>query len=282
MENDTASSFEVVTNLRIPLRRVELHGVSIGSGPLALLFHGISANAYVFLPLMQLLASGFRLVSVDLRGHGRSGKPPSGYTATDYADDIRELIEHFGAGKALLIGHALGARNALVAAARFTELISAVIAIEFTPFIEPAVFDALESRVIGGVRKYESKAEIEQALAHRYPLLPAEAIRRRAEFGFIQVADGFVPLADPSALRETCVGMREDLAPVFSKVGVPTLLIRGVESRFVSTAAWTATTNLRRDIARVEIKGADHYVSEEAYVELADVITRFLKDANEF
>ena len=79
MENGSLASAAVgivgATMLRIPLRHAELHGVSVGSGPLALLFHGISANAYVFLPLMTLLADRFRLVSVDLRGHGRSSKP---------------------------------------------------------------------------------------------------------------------------------------------------------------------------------------------------------------
>jgi 2-(acetamidomethylene)succinate hydrolase len=279
MENGSLASAAVgivgATTLRIPLRHLELHGVSVGSGPLALLFHGISANAYVFLPLMTLLADRFRLVSVDLRGHGRSSKPAVGYGAADFVSDIRGLIEFFGTGRAMLIGHALGARNALAAGARFPELVSAVIAIEFTPFIEPAVFDAMEARVNAGARQFEDMADIRHALARRYPSLPAHAIERRAVFGFAQAEGGVRPHADPSAMRQTSAGMREDLAPVLTDIRVPALLVRGADSGFVSAAAWAKTRRLRSDLATVEIEGADHYVSEEAFAILARKIVEF-------
>ena len=71
-----------------PLGGVTLHAVARGKGPLAVLLHGITANAYVFLPLMERLAGHFRMVSIDMRGHGRSSKPATGYAARDYADDI--------------------------------------------------------------------------------------------------------------------------------------------------------------------------------------------------
>ncbi|HEY6381871.1 MAG TPA: hypothetical protein VIY07_08715 [Pseudolabrys sp.] len=111
-----------------------------------------------------------------------------------------------------------------------------MIAIEFTPFIEPAVFDALEARVDAGARQFENMAEIRHALARRYPLLPAHAIERRAVFGFVQV-EGLRPHADPSAMRQTSAGLREDLAPVLTDIRVPALLVRGADSGFVSAAA---------------------------------------------
>ena len=119
-----------------PLDGVTLHAVAVGKGPLAVLLHGITANAYVFLPLMERLADHFRLVSIDMRGHGRSSKPATGYAARNYADDIEALVRHLGAGPALLIGHALGARDAFMAAARDNGLISGIVAIDFTPFID--------------------------------------------------------------------------------------------------------------------------------------------------
>ena len=188
--------------------------------------------------------------------------------------DIRGLIEFFGTGRAMLIGHALGARNALEAGVRFPDLVSAVIAIEFTPFIEPAVFDALEARVDAGARQFENMAEIRHALARRYPLLPAHAIERRAVFGFVQVG-GLRPHADPSAMRQTSAGLREDLAPVLTDIRVPALLVRGADSGFVSAAAWAKTRQLRSDLATIEIEGADHYVSEEAFTILAREIVKF-------
>jgi len=51
-----------------------LHAIEAGAGPLALCLHGVTANAYVFEPLMTALAARFRVVSLDQRGHGRSPK----------------------------------------------------------------------------------------------------------------------------------------------------------------------------------------------------------------
>src|SRR5918994_3515725 len=114
----------------------------------ALCLHGITANAHVFEPMAELLAARFRITSIDQRGHGRAPKPATGYAAEHYAQDIDDLLSE----KTLLIGHSLGARNALVAGARYPEKVAAVVAIDFTPFIEAQVFEALDSRVEGGSR----------------------------------------------------------------------------------------------------------------------------------
>ena len=52
----------------------------------------------------------------------------------------------------VLVGHSLGARNAIVAGAMRPDAIAGVIAIEFTPFIDMAAFDALDTRVPAGPR----------------------------------------------------------------------------------------------------------------------------------
>jgi len=261
--------------LECRLEDITLHGVAVGSGPLALLGHGITANGYVFLPLMARLADRFRLVSLDQRGHGRSGRPATGYAARDYAGDIGAAIRFLGGGPALLIGHSLGARNALEAGVAFPELVSGVVAIEFTPYIEDGVFDALDARVGGGDRTFESLAAVKAYLAERYPLLPPDAVERRARYGYANSGAVWRALADPAAMRQTSGGLRADLVPALRDIRVPTLLIRGADSRLVSPAAWARTKALRPDLPAVEIDGADHYVAEEAHDPIADEIGRF-------
>ena len=92
-----------------------LFAVEAGAGPPVICLHGITANAYVWLPVMERLAADYRVVAIDQRGHGRSDRPDSGYAAGDFAADVVALIEALGA-PAVLIGHSLGARNALAAA----------------------------------------------------------------------------------------------------------------------------------------------------------------------
>ena len=253
-----------------------LHGVATGRGALALLGHGITANAYVFLPLMARLADRFELVSFDQRGHGRSGKPRAGYAAADFAGDIAAAVRVLGRGPAFLIGHSLGARNALAAGVRFPELVAAVVAIEFTPFIEPEVLDALAARVSGGDRPFPSFDAVKAYLADRYPRLPPDAVERRARYGYAEAAGGgWRALADPAAMRETAQGLRADLAPTLRAIRVPTLLVRGADSRLVSPAAWARTKALRPDLPAIEVADGDHYAPEEVHGPIAGEIARF-------
>ncbi len=252
-----------LATIDVQLGGVTLHGVTAGSGQLCLMFHGITGNGYVFLPMIEQLAGQFRCVSFDQRGHGRSSKPAYGYAATDFAADIAAIVAKLDAGPALLIGHSLGARNALVAASLHPASVRAVVAIDFTPYIETEVFDALDARVAGGNQVFTDANAARSYLAQRYTKLPAGAIERRAQFGMVHCAGGLRPLADAAAMMQISTGLREDLAAPLQRLRVPTLLVRGAESKLVSPTAWQRTRGLRPDLPAVEIPGVDHYVQEE-------------------
>ena len=221
--------------------------------------------------MAELLAARFRIVSIDQRGHGRAAKPASGYAADDYAADLQRLLKE----KTLLIGHSLGARNALVAGVRYPDKVAAVVAIDFTPYIEPEVFDALDARVAGGDRVFSSLDEIWTYLEQRYPRLPSDAIERRARHGYECVDGNWRPRASPAAMRETCFGLREDLSPYLEQIRVSVLLLRGADSKLVSHEAWAKTRALRPDIRALEIADADHYVPEEQPEAVAAAVLDF-------
>jgi 2-(acetamidomethylene)succinate hydrolase len=221
--------------------------------------------------MAELLAARFRITCIDQRGHGRAPKPARGYAGEDYARDIFEMIQE----KTLLIGHSLGARNALVAGARYPEKVAAVVAIDFTPYIEREVFDALDARVEGGGRDFASLEEVRKYLRQRYARLPADAIERRARHGYECVDGKWRPLAVPAAMRETCQGLRADLTPALKGIRVPVLLLRGEDSKLVSRDAWGKTRALRPDIPAREIADADHYAPEEQPAAVAAAVLDF-------
>jgi 2-(acetamidomethylene)succinate hydrolase len=221
--------------------------------------------------MAELLAARFRIVSIDQRGHGRAAKPSMGYAAADYARDIGEMLHE----KTVLIGHSLGARNALLAGMRYPDKVPAVVAIDFTPFIEAEVFDALEARVAGGDKAFSSLDEIRDYLRQRYPRLPRDAIERRARHGYECIDGKWRALASPAAMRQTCRGLREDLAGVLKEIRIPVLLLRGAESKLVSAEAWARTRALRPDIRAQEIADADHYVPEEQPAAVAAAVLDF-------
>jgi len=261
---------------RIDTGRITLNVREMGSGPLMLFFHGITSNSAVFAPMMARLSDRFTTVAVDQRGHGRSDKPEDGYEADDYAEDIVALIRALDKGPAILVGHSLGARNSVTAAARHPNLVRSAVAIDFTPYIETDVFDALEARVNGGSRLFPDVAAVEAYLADRYRNVPAEAIRIRAESGYEQVDGGLRPLASPSAMALTARGLRADLTHAYREVTRPVLIIRGEISKLVSAAALAKTSRLRPDLPVVVVPGADHYVNEVSPDITLKAITNFI------
>ncbi|MFJ3582272.1 alpha/beta fold hydrolase [Streptomyces sp. NPDC090127] len=94
-----------------------------GSGDrIALLVHGIMSDHRTWRRVGPALAErGYRVIAVDLRGHGASGRAagPEGYTPADYADD---LVETLPAGAELALGHSLGGLSLAAAVDRLAPL----------------------------------------------------------------------------------------------------------------------------------------------------------------
>ncbi|WP_354489482.1 alpha/beta fold hydrolase [Mesorhizobium robiniae] len=261
---------------RLDIGRIALNVREQGNGPLMLFFHGITSNSAVFGPLMAKLSDRFTTIAVDQRGHGLSDKSESGYEADDYADDIAGLIRVLDRGRAILVGHSLGARNSVTAAAKYPDLVRSVVAIDFTPYIETEAFDALEARVNAGDQLFDNEAAIEAYLAGRYPNIPADAIKIRAQSGYQPVEGGLRPLASPAAMAQTARGLRSDLAPAYREVTKPVLIVRGEASKLVSAAALAKTSRLRPDLPVVVVPGADHYVNEVSPEISLKAITNFI------
>jgi pimeloyl-ACP methyl ester carboxylesterase len=86
------------------------------SRPLAVLVHGVTSSSRTWWRVGPALAErGFRVVAIDLRGHGASPRPVAGLAAADLAADVAETVEAaLATGPAapavdLLVGHSLGA-----------------------------------------------------------------------------------------------------------------------------------------------------------------------------
>jgi pimeloyl-ACP methyl ester carboxylesterase len=77
-------------------------------GPPVVLIHGFTDNARDWVPLIPELDKSFRLIVVDIRGHGKSSKPECCYDRIDFAYDVRLLLDALGIQRADIVGHSLG------------------------------------------------------------------------------------------------------------------------------------------------------------------------------
>jgi len=78
------------------------------AGQTVVLIHGYTDNARDWVPLLPYLSPRFRLILIDIRGHGRSDKPECCYTRWDFAYDVKLLLDALGVERADVVGHSLG------------------------------------------------------------------------------------------------------------------------------------------------------------------------------
>jgi pimeloyl-ACP methyl ester carboxylesterase len=108
-----------------------IHYQRVGEGPDVVFVHGITGNLAIWhLHLVPALAGRFRTLTYDLRGHGLSSTPPTGYSLDDMAGDLLELLDALAIERPVVIGHSYGADIGLYLAANHPDRVAEVIAIE--------------------------------------------------------------------------------------------------------------------------------------------------------
>lgn len=134
---------------------VEIAFDEAGAGEPCLLIHGFASNGRVNWVetgwVKHLAAEGFRVITIDNRGHGESEKlyDPAQYPAAEMAEDAFRLLRHLGIARAHVMGYSMGAR------------IAAFLALNHPEVVADAVFAGLASNMITGV---PGGADIAEAL----------------------------------------------------------------------------------------------------------------------
>lgn len=103
-----------------------------GAGPLIVLAHGMGDSRAAYRSVTpRLVAAGYRVAAVDLRGCGESSVGWPAWSRTAIAGDLLAVIRHLG-GPAVLVGHSISGGAATIAAAQEPGLVNAVV--ELGPF----------------------------------------------------------------------------------------------------------------------------------------------------
>jgi pimeloyl-ACP methyl ester carboxylesterase len=106
---------------------VDSNGVAIhyevqGDGPPVVLLHGFTSSGalWQYYGYVEALRARYRVVTIDARGHGRSGKPhePAAYALPQRLDDVEAALNALGIGRAHVVGYSMGGWMALGMAAQ--------------------------------------------------------------------------------------------------------------------------------------------------------------------
>ena len=116
-------------HLDIDLGDLQLHAAISGSGHPLLLLHGFTGSVETWSPLRPELETEYRVVAIDLPGHGRSSSPPDPgrYSLRRFASDLVRVLDEIGVGRATVIGYSMGGRAALHLAAAHPDRVAGLI-----------------------------------------------------------------------------------------------------------------------------------------------------------
>jgi pimeloyl-ACP methyl ester carboxylesterase len=102
-----------------------------GGAPGVLLVHGLASSSHIWdLVAPRLSRTGTRAVAYDQRGHGRSGKPSSGYGFGRTAADAAAVIAATRLGRPNAVGHSWGANVVLELAVRFPRRVAGIVLVD--------------------------------------------------------------------------------------------------------------------------------------------------------
>ena len=118
-------------------------GVWGDDGSLVVLVHGITASHMTWALVGPELSRDYRVVGVDLRGRGGSRELPPPYGIAAHAVDVAAVVEAYGGGPAILVGHSMGAWVAVETARQYPLLVERLVLVDGgAPLPAPAGIDA--------------------------------------------------------------------------------------------------------------------------------------------
>jgi non-heme chloroperoxidase len=249
---------------------IEIHYRDHGSGKPIVLIHGypLDGNSWERQE-WALLRAGYRCISYDRRGFGKSSQPTTGYDYDTFAADTKAVLDHLALGEdVVLAGFSMGTgevtrylgrygSSGVSKAALFGVIPPFLLQTDDNPKGVPGdVFEGIKQQVLADRYKW-----FDDFFANFYntDVLAPERIGDAALRGSFQVAAGASPYASYACVDTWLTDFREDLP----KIDIPTLVVHGTADRilpFESTAARLRDEKLIADLTLVEIPNGPHNV----------------------
>lgn len=264
----------------------DIHYIDEGTGQPLVLLHGWGFDHSAWRPMIDRLRSRYRVIAVDVRGHGRSQGAASAYRMKDLSSDLFGLLAELNLPKApVLIGHSLGGSIVQQFAVDHPLVARALVIMDsdLNPPINRLLMGTvtrissfvmrLAARLLGGKR----------SLGLYSPLLNVATYSsgwRKAHSDLVmEAAHKFLDNNVPDLTRSLVAwGTRPDLADALVSVSSPTLLIRGSKDLIVTEAKMSALSRALPGARRSVVEGSGHAIISEQPDAVVAMIDSFIRE----
>jgi 3-oxoadipate enol-lactonase len=257
---------------KISLRDIEINYQEEGSGFPLILIHGLNGDLTGWALVMPAFAGHYRTIALDVRGHGRSGKPDQPYSIRQFSEDLREFLHQLRVPKAHILGLSMGGAIAQQFALDHPEKIRSLLLVSTFSYVDEQARQAF--------------SRLSQSLsAGGYPAFFDEVVKLaftpeyiRANPGPIsELKEKRIKINSPAAIgRATDACLAFNLKEEISEIALPTLIVSGREDIFTPIHL---AEQIHRSIRGSEwkiIEGVGHNLYIEKAPQLTQLALEFL------
>jgi non-heme chloroperoxidase len=264
---------------------IEIHYEDHGSGQPVVLIHGYPLNGNSWeRQERELLAAGYRCISYDRRGFGRSSQPTVGYDYDTFAADLNALLEHLDLTDVILVGFSMGTGEVTryIGTYGSARVHKAALFGVIPPFVlktadnpegmDGQVFEDIKAAIVE-----DRYAFFKGFLDNLYnvDVLAPDRMSDQAWQASFNVAVGSSPHATYACVNTWLTDFRDDLP----KIDVPTLVVHGTEDRILPFEATAARLReLIADVTVVPVEGGPHNIGWTHPEEVNKALLGFLAD----
>ena len=240
-----------------------------GNGVPLLILHGHFGCANMFIELAEELCTTYRVVALDQRGHGWSDLPGS-YTREDYIEDIRDFMTKLNLAPAIILGHSLGGVNAYQFAARYPEMVKALI-IEDIGVVINSSFTSSKS----WPRRFPSMRAMRKFLVEY--LMAEDTYDSYFQENAVECIDGWGFRFDCEHIAISREHLNGDWTKDWLATSCPALLLHGHKSWAVDTEQIRRMASARQHTRLVEFRQCGHTIHDQDSVGFLKAVKEFLK-----
>jgi len=247
---------------------IEIHYEDHGSGQPVVLIHGYPLNGNSWERQERaLMAAGYRVITYDRRGFGRSSQPTVGYDYDTFAADLNALLEHLALDEVVLVGFSMGSGEVTrylgtygSARVRKAALLGVIppflLQTDDNPEGVPGeVFEGIKAAIVA-----DRYAYFKDFFDNFYnvDVLGGTRISEQALQASFNVAAGASPYASYACVDTWLTDFRGDLP----RIDVPTLVVHGTADRILPFSATAQRLpELIKDVRLVTVEGGPHNIA---------------------
>ena len=246
-----------------------IHFEVFGNSDLSLVFvHGWLGSGRWWSSQSDFFSKKYQVVTIDLAGHGKSGRERRDWSGKRFAEDIATVVRHLGLVSTVLIGHSMAGAYVLESALLLQNVKSIILIDTLKNLDQQMTFEQAEERLLVHYRKNFRDAVENMLPKFLFCESTPPAVRRRLQNEFLNHNQDFA-----ATVMGALYSM--DIKELAKKIDIP---VRAINSTFTPTSREN-NQKYFRDYNFVEISNTGHYPMLERPTEFNKLLEKVLAES---